>query len=228
MDIKDKKTWYRFLLLIIILVIIGISSYYFKIDLETISGYLEKFSLSKAALIFVIIYVFITIFIFPAKDILKVIASILFGAILSSLLIWIAEIINATVFFYLARYLGRGFVQQKIKGQMKTIDDKIEHSGFRGILILRLIPLIPYRVLDLLSGLTSISFFQYLLIVFIGSPLRIFWVQYVLAAVGMAVFKNPACLVDYMMENKIIFVWSLVYFILAIIVGFRLKFRKRI
>ena len=89
-------------------------------------------------------------------------------------------------------------------------------------------PLIPYRVLDLLTGLTSFSFLQYFIIVVIGSPLRIFWIQYILAGVGVAIFKNPAALVDYMTTNKIIFAWSLVYLILVIVVGFRLKFKQRI
>ena len=222
------RTRQRFLLLILFLVIIGVSNYYFKIDLEDIRAFLENFPLWVAVFIYALIYVLATIFIPPTKDILKVMGAICLGAILSSLSIWIAEIINAILLFCLARYLGRGFVQEKLKGRAKMFDQRIGSSGFKGILILRLVPLIPYRVLDCLVGLTSFSFIQYFVIVVIGSPLRIFWIQYILAGVGIAIFKNPAALLDYMMANKIVFVWSLVYLILVIIVGFRLKFRQRI
>jgi len=218
----------RFILLILFLAIIVSINYYLKIDLEIIRGVLEGISSWKAIVIYTLIYVLITLFLPLTKDILKVIGAIYLGALLSSLGIWIAEVINATILFYLARYLGRDFVEERLKGRAKTVDEKIGFSGFKGILVLRLVPLIPYRVLDLLVGLTSFSFIQYLVIVIIGSPLRIFWIQYILAGVGVGVLKNPAALVDYMMENNIIFIWSLIYFILVIVVGFRLRFKKRI
>jgi len=228
---KDKflsKNWQRALLLVLLLFLLIISSYYFKIDIEKLKAFLERFSLWKAAVIYIFIFVLITIFVTFAKDILKAIGAICFGAVLSSFCIWIAEIINATLFFYLARHLGRGFVEERLKGRAKLLDEKISSSGFKGILILRLVPLIPYRMLDLLVGLTSLTFIQYFMIVAIASPLRIFWVQYILAGVGVGIFKNPSALVDYMMANKLVFAWSFVYLILVIVIGFRLKFKKKI
>ena len=218
----------RFLVLILIMAIIGISNYYFKVDLEDIRVFLQRLSVWKAVVIYALIYVLSSIFIPLSKDIIKVVGAISLGAVLSSLGIWIAEIINATLFFCLARYLGRGFLAARLKGRAKIIDQRIGSSGFKGILILRLVPLIPYRALDLLVGLTSLGFIQYFVIAVIGSPLRIFWIQYILAGVGIGIFKNPAALVDYMMTNKIVFVWSLIYLILVIIVGLRLKFKQRI
>ncbi|MFH1678990.1 MAG: VTT domain-containing protein [Candidatus Omnitrophota bacterium] len=218
----------RFLILILFLVIIAISNYYFKIDLENAGDFLSSFSLWQAAFIYVLIYVLVNIFVSLAKDILKVIGAIYFGAFLSSACIWAAEVINAVILFSLARYFGRGFVQERLNGRAKAIDEMIGCAGFRGVLLLRLVPLVPYRVLDLLAGLTSLSLIQYFVIAVIGSPLRIFWVQYILAGVGVGVLKNPAALTEYMMANKIVVIWSLVYFILAIVVGVRIKFKKKI
>lgn len=218
----------RFSILVLSLIIIAVINHYFKIDLEDMKAFLESFSLWKAILIYILFYVITTIFLPLTKDILKIIGAIYFGAILSTLGIWIAEIINAVLLFYLARYFGRGFLQERLTGRAKMIDQRIGSSGFGGILTLRLVPLIPYRILDLLVGLTSFSFIQYLVIVVIGSPLRIFWIQYILEGVGIGIFKNPAALVNYLAANKIVFVWSLIYLVLVIVVGFRLKFKKRI
>ncbi|MBU0549518.1 MAG: VTT domain-containing protein [Candidatus Omnitrophica bacterium] len=218
----------RFAILLLFLIIIGISNYYLRIDLERIRFFLEGFSPWLGALIFAFIYVLATIFLPLSKDILKVVAAVYLGFIFSSLGIWIAEIVNAVLFFHLARYLGRKYVEKRLKGRARAIDEKISSSGFKGILILRLIPLVPYRAMDLLVGLTSFSFIQYFVIVVIGSPLRIMWIQYVLAGVGIGVFKNPALLVNFMAENKLAFIWSTIYLIAVIIVAFRLKFKKRI
>jgi uncharacterized membrane protein YdjX (TVP38/TMEM64 family) len=218
----------RFLALILFLLIIAIVNHYLKLDLQEVRAFLERLSLCKAVFIFALIYVLGTILLPLSKDILKIIGAICLGAVLSSLSIWIAEIINAVLLFSLARYLGREFIRERLKGRGKMIDQRIGSAGFRGILILRLVPLIPYRVLDLSVGLTSFSFIQYLVIAVIGSPLRIFWIQYILAGAGIGILKNPAALVDYIASNKVAFAWSWVYLIMVIIVGFRLKFKKRI
>ena len=222
---RNKK---RFILLLFFLIAVGVVNNYLKISLDDASTFLNKFSLWETIFIYILIYVLGTTLLPLSKDILKVIGAVSMGAVLSSLGIWIAEIINASILFYLARSLGRGFVRERLKGKIKRLDEKIGSSGFKGILILRLVPLIPYRVLDLLAGVSAISFIRYFVIVVIGSPLRIFWIQYILAGVGIGIFKNPSALVDYIAAEKLVFIWSLIYFILAIIVVFRLKFKQKI
>ncbi len=217
----------KFLFLILILSGIWIVSRYLRIDPDNAKAFLERFPVWLAVLVYALVYVIGTILIPITKDIFKIIGAVCLGAVLSSLGIWIAEVINAILLFYLARYLGREFVQERLRGRAKAIDESVDSWGFKGFLVLRLVPLIPYRFLDLLAGLTSISFIKYLIIVVIGSPLRIFWIQYILAGVGVAVFKNPSALIDYMRANKVAFFWSFIYLILVIIVVFRFKFKRK-
>ncbi|MFC1657931.1 TVP38/TMEM64 family protein [Candidatus Omnitrophota bacterium] len=218
----------RLLVLILFLVMVAVGSRYLRIDFDVVKVFLQRFSIGQAIGVYALIYVLGTIFIPPSKDILKVVGAVCLGAVSSSAGIWIAEVINACLLFYLARSLGRGFFQERLSGRAKLFDQRLGASGFKGILILRLVPLLPYRVMDLLAGLSSFGFTQYFIIAVIGSPLRIFWVQYVLAGVGEAIFKNPFALVDYIMTNRLIFAWSLAYFILVVMVAFRLKFKQRI
>lgn len=57
----------------------------------------------------------------------------------------------------------------------------------------------------------------------VGSPLRIFWLQFILAAVGLSVFKDINVIIEYFLYNKIIFIFSLIYLFAAIIAGVFLK-----
>ena len=59
--------------------------------------------------------------------------------------------------------------------------------------------------------------------VVLGSPLRIFWIQVVLAVVGMSVFKDPLVVMRYLQENPFICILSFIYFFAAIILAIFLK-----
>ncbi len=146
--------------------------------------------------------------------------------------IWIAEIINATILFHLSRKLGRGFVEDKLKGTLARLDEKIASSGFWGVFALRIVPLVPFRFLDLAAGLTKISFRNYLTAVIFASPLRIFWIQFILAAIGQQLLDNKSIgevlptFIHYLESNTFVFVWSFTYIVTAIFLAWWLK-RKR-
>src|SRR5436189_110289 len=78
-------------------------------------------------------------------------------------------------------------------------------------------PLVPFRFMDLGFGLTKLPFTKYFLAVVLGSPLRIFWLQFILAGVGEALFKNPSALLDYLMAHQNVLFLSGIYFIGVII-----------
>ena len=87
----------------------------------------------------------------------------------------------------------------------------------------RFVPFIPLRFLDLAVGLTRISFRRYLLVVILASPLRIFWVQYILASVGRSFLKDPSVLVEFLVENQALLILSFVYALLIILVALKIK-----
>ncbi|MBI2761753.1 MAG: TVP38/TMEM64 family protein [Chloroflexi bacterium] len=74
----------------------------------------------------------------------------------------IGGMIGATVNFYLARWLGRGFVERKIGRQAMTqIDTLAERTGFKFVFALRLLPLFNFDWVSYAAGLTLISFRTY-------------------------------------------------------------------
>jgi uncharacterized membrane protein YdjX (TVP38/TMEM64 family) len=221
MEHKNKIT---FLVLIIAVLLLWFLGRYFHIDSDRIQNFLEEFPVIYAGIIFIILYVLITFFIWLSKDIFRLVSAVLFGAYISTLFIWIAEIINACILFSLSRYLGRGFVEDAFKTpKFKNLDERLTRTNFFWLLMFRLVPLVPFRFLDLAIGLTNISFKKYLIAVVLGSPIRIFWVQYILAGVGQGIFSKPYALIEYLMANKALFSLSFVYLAMVILVAFKIK-----
>lgn len=218
-----SKTNINFLIFIGFLIIFIFLGRYFSIDEQTIDNLFYKVPLGFASVAFVIFYVAGTFIIWQLKDPLKIIAAVFFGAYLSTVLIYIAEIINAYIFFKLSRKLGRDFVEKKVKGRLQRFYENIETMSMGWVFLLRTVPLIPFRVLDLSFGLSNFSFRKYMIVVLLASPPRIFAIQFVLAAVKTFSMEK---ITVYFMEHQIA-TWLLaIYFLAAVIVAFKLKLKK--
>ena len=218
-NIMDKPIA-RFTILIVILAVLLLLGQYFSIDEEKIDSFLNKIPLTTAAIAFIFLYVGGTFVIWYLKDPLKVVGAVLFGAYLSTGLIYVAEIINAAIFFYLTHLLGKDFVEKSMRGKFKDIYEKLGQINMGWIFLLRAMPLIPYRVLDMSFGLSKVSFRKYLIVVLLASPPRIFWIQFVLAGVRSLSIEK---MVGYFLDHRIIFVWSLLYLVFTCIMAFRIK-----
>jgi len=220
-----KENTVKFLILTGILALVWFLGIFFHVDTAFVQGTLQKLPIFYSSVLFILLYCGVTFFIWLSKDIFRLISALVFGAYLSTLLIWVAEIFNACILFNLSRKLGRNFVENSLKGKLGNLDKKLGKLNFFWLFMFRSVPLVPFRFLDLGCGLTNLSFKKYLLAVILGSPLRIFWVQFVLAGVGAAVFSNPAALTEFLVANKPLFILSFVYIILVILVAFKFKSR---
>lgn len=218
-----QKNTFKFSILIFLIILIWSLGRFFRLDTGSLEQFLKSFPLFFSGILFIMLYCLLTFFIWFSKDILRVIAALLFGAIYSTLFIWIAEIINSALLFHLARYLGRGFVEKSLKAGPNKLDERLGRLNFLWIFLFRATPLLPFRFLDLGAGLTRISFIKYLAAVVLGSPLRIFWLQYVLSSVGRDIFNNPYAVTEFFIANKTLFFCSLMYLILVILVAFKIR-----
>ncbi|HEC69419.1 MAG TPA: DedA family protein [Candidatus Omnitrophica bacterium] len=210
----------RFIYFILLITGLFILSSTFSIQPQTIDKFLRGTPLFYSCILFVFLYVVGTFFIWYLKDPLKIIGAVLFGAYLSTLLIYIAEIINAVVFFNLSSILGREFVEKKLRGRFKNFYQKLEDINLGWVFLLRFIPLIPYRVLDLSFGLSRVPLKRYLLAVVIASPPRIFWIQVILASVKSL---SPQKIIGYFSQYPQIYFLSFLYAVVTLIFAFRLK-----
>ena len=80
-----------------------------------------------------------------------------------TLYVLIGANIGAYLAFLLARYLGRDFISRYIKGPMDRIDRQLRNQGFLRMLQLRLIPIIPFNLLNYAAGLSGIRKMHYVL-----------------------------------------------------------------
>lgn len=221
MNINGNKL--KFLSFIAALIFIWYLGRYVHIESDRIEGYLRGFPVILSGGIFILLYVVVTFFIWFSKDVFRLVAAILFGPFLSTLLVFLAEVINAFILFYFARYLGRSFVEDYFKLKKNGLDEKLGKLNFFWLFLFRAVPLIPFRFLDLASGLTRLSFKRYITVVILGSPLRIFWLQYIIYAVGKNLLKDPYAIAEYLLGKPSVFIFSLIYLILAVIVSLKLK-----
>ncbi len=197
--------------------------------LESIQLYLESVPLLFAGIVFIGLYVIVTFFVWFSKDFFRFAGALIFGLYGSTILVLIAEAINACLLMYLSRSLGRDFLKHSLSGRYVGLEKKIGRVNFFWLLLFRGVPLVPFRFLDLAAGLTTISLGRYILAVIIGSPLRIFWQQYAYTVFKDAVF-NPPLLIEQLNQNPQeslpLILSSFVYVVLIIIVAIRLKRRR--
>jgi uncharacterized membrane protein YdjX (TVP38/TMEM64 family) len=210
----------RFALLLLFIVAFILLGVFVPVNREAVDAFLKRIPLVYASVAFAFLYVFGTFVVWYLKDPLKIVGAIVFGAYLSALLIYIAEIINACIFFKISKNLGQDYVEQSLKGRLKRFYERIDEINLGWIFLLRAVPLIPYRVLDISFGLSNLSFKKYILIVILASLPRIFWVQFILA--GIKGFSMNAA-VAYFNQNNVVFFLSLAYFLITLIVAFRIR-----
>jgi len=142
---------------------------YFWFDLGNVLS-LENFKQSQTDIVaakdanplfyiggFFLIYVIVTALSLPGAAIMSLVAGALFGVVTGTILVSFASTIGATLAFLSARFLLRDWVQSKFGERLKAIDDGIARDGAFYLFTIRLIPLFPFFVVNLLMGLTRIK-----------------------------------------------------------------------
>jgi uncharacterized membrane protein YdjX (TVP38/TMEM64 family) len=154
---------------VLVLVLIGAIAAYFAFDLGQYLS-LESFKASQAEIVaakdanpalyiagFFLLYVAVTGLSIPGAAIMSLVAGALFGVVLGTLIVSFASTMGATLAFLSSRYLLRDWVQGKFGERLRAVDDGLEKDGAFYLFTLRLIPVFPFFVINLLMGLTRIK-----------------------------------------------------------------------
>jgi uncharacterized membrane protein YdjX (TVP38/TMEM64 family) len=104
----------------------------------------------------------------PSGSIIAIAGGMAFGMYLGTLYTTLGALLGSTTAFYIARLLGREAVEKILKGKLQRFEEGIEQRGFLIILILRLIPIIPFNVISYGAGLTKVKFVDYIVATMIG------------------------------------------------------------
>ncbi len=115
----------------------------------------------SAALLFVAVYVVSTALSLPGASLLTLAGSAVFGVAWGLLLVSFASSIGATLAFLSARFLLRDWVERRFGDKLASLQAGIQKEGALYLLSLRLIPIFPFFLVNLLMGLTPIRVSTY-------------------------------------------------------------------
>ena len=128
---------------------------YFKSQQAAIETYQTAHPWLTAGVFFAV-YALSAALSFPGAAVLTVVAGALFGLWQGTLIVSFASTIGATLAFLIARFVLRDWVQGKFGDKLKAINDGVAKEGGFYLFTLRLIPVFPFFVINLLMGLTPI------------------------------------------------------------------------
>ncbi|NJN69778.1 MAG: TVP38/TMEM64 family protein [Nitrospira sp.] len=114
-----------------------------------------------AVAIFIGIYAMVAGLSLPGAVILTLAGGFLFGAGWATVFVNVGATTGATVAFLTARYLLRDTVEQKFGKWLGPFQEGFGKNAFSYLLTLRLIPLFPFFVVNLVSGVTRVSIRTY-------------------------------------------------------------------
>ena len=125
-----------------------------------------------APIVYIAAFVLLPVVFFPVA-VLAVAGGLLFGLGLGSLYTLIGATINCTLMFLLSRSVGRIKIQALVEQRVNPVwQQRLKQSGGRRgfflLIILRLIPAVPYGLINYAFGLTEMRFLPYLLASVIG------------------------------------------------------------
>ena len=121
-----------------------------------------------AVAIFIVTYVIVTGLSLPGAVILTLAGGFLFGAVFATLFVNIGATTGATLAFLTARYLLRDTVERKFGKWLGPFQNGFAKNAFSYLLTLRLIPLFPFFVVNLVSGLTRVNVGTYVVATAVG------------------------------------------------------------
>jgi len=176
-------------ILIVLVVILVIAGFFFfgfddLLTLEGIQSRLGQFyewrnqSPLLVGGLFFLAYVLVAAFSLPGAAIMTLLAGALFGLWWGLLLASFASSIGALFAFLASRYLLRDSFQSKFANKLKSINAGIEKDGGFYLFTLRLLPLFPFFIVNILMGLTTIKAWTY------------YWVSQIGMLAGTFVYVN--------------------------------------
>lgn len=131
-----------------------------------------------AALAFASIYIVVTALSLPGAAVLTLIGGALFGLLWGLVIVSLASTIGATLAFLIARSVLRDWVQSKFSRHLSVINEGIRKDGGFYLFTLRLVPVFPFFIVNLVMALTPIK------------TKTFYWVSQVGMLAGTAVYVN--------------------------------------
>ena len=111
--------------------------------------------LSVAA--YFVVYVLVTAISLPGAALLTLLGGAIYGVVWGTVIVSFASSIGATLAFLMSRFLLRDWVTQRFGQRLETINQGVVREGALYLFTLRLVPVFPFFLINLLLGLTGMK-----------------------------------------------------------------------
>ena len=132
---------------------------YFQLDyLVQKKDFLQELvseNLFLSSVTFMLLYIAVTAVSLPGAAIMTVAAGTIFGIVIGVVYVSFASAIGATLAFIISRYLFRDYIKKHFTDYIKTINKGLEKEGVFYLFTLRLVPLFPFFVINMVMGITD-------------------------------------------------------------------------
>jgi pyruvate/2-oxoglutarate dehydrogenase complex dihydrolipoamide dehydrogenase (E3) component/uncharacterized membrane protein YdjX (TVP38/TMEM64 family) len=130
------------------------------------------------AVVYFLVYVLATALSFPGATIITLAGGAVFGLWQGLLIVSFASTVGATLAFLASRFLLRDWVEARFGPRLADIHLGVNREGAFYLFSLRLIPVVPFFLINLLMGLTRMKVWTY------------YWVSQIGMLAGTAVYVN--------------------------------------
>lgn len=156
--------------------------------------------------LFFAMYVFVTGLSIPGAAVLTLAAGAIFGLLKGTLIVSFASTLGASFAFLGARFVLRDFFEKKFSQRLLSINQGIQKEGLIYLFTLRLVPAVPFFLVNILMGLTQMSLASF------------FWVSQVGMLAGTLVYVNAGSQLANIESPKDIFSAQMLvsFFVLAL------------
>jgi len=141
-------------------------------------------------LVFFLAYVAVTGLSLPGAALMTLIAGAIFGLLWGTVIVSFASSVGATLAFVVSRFLLRDWVQARFGRQLRAINQGVAREGGFYLFTLRLIPAVPFFVINLAMGLTPLRTWTFYWVSQLGMLAGT--VVYVNAGTQLAAIETPA------------------------------------
>lgn len=152
---SKRRAVTRLLLLLLFVALVGTVGFFFApTDLQAVRDWAAGLG-AGGALLFVLGYAALTLTPVP-KNLLTIAAGLVWGFWLAVALVYVGALLGAAASFVIGRALGREAVERLTGARVARLDAALAHRGLLAVLGARLVPVIPFTLINYGAGLTAV------------------------------------------------------------------------
>ena len=138
-----------------------------KTHREVLQGWVESQG-ALAWLVYALVYVAAVAFSIPGGAVLTIAGGFMFGPYLATVIVVLGATVGATVLFLAARYAFADYLRAKAGGAMRRMEAGFNENPVSYMLVLRLVPLFPFWLVNLVPAFLGVKIRVYFLSTLIG------------------------------------------------------------